>query len=50
MIFNLGHGGEAAGRYLLRKILEKQNARAGEDVETKEEDARDVQEERDEDL
>ncbi len=30
MIFNLGHGGEAAGKYLLGKVLEKQAARAGE--------------------
>ena len=50
MIFNLGHGGEAAGRYLLGKILEKQNARAGENVEAKDEDIHDAQEERDEDL
>ena len=50
MIFNLGHGGEAAGRYLLGKILEKQDARAGENVEAKDEDIHDAQEERDEDL
>ena len=50
MIFNLGHGGESAGRYLLDKILEKQNARAGKDVEAANEDAREAQEERDEDL
>ncbi len=29
MIFNLGRGGEAAGRYLLDKILEKQTSRDG---------------------
>lgn len=29
MIFNLGHGGEAAGRYLLSKVLERQAAREG---------------------
>ena len=29
MIFNLGHGGEAAGRYLLGKVLERQVAREG---------------------
>ena len=29
MIFNLGHGGEAAGRYLLGKVLERQAAREG---------------------
>ena len=50
MIFNLGHGGEAAGRYLLDKILEKQNARAGENVEARDEDIHDAQEELDEDL
>lgn len=30
MIYNLGHGGEAAGRYLLEKVLERQEARGGE--------------------
>ena len=50
MIFNLGRGGEAAGRYLLYKILEKQNARAGKDVEDTNEVAHEAQEERDEDL
>ena len=30
MIFNLGHGGEAAGEYLLSTILEKQEKRAEE--------------------
>ena len=50
MIFNLGHGGEAAGRYLLDMILEKQNARAGKDVEAASEDTRTAQEERDEGL
>ena len=29
-VFNLGHGGEAAGEYLLKAVLEKQQAKEGE--------------------
>ena len=31
--FNVGHGGEASGRYLLESVLEKQAAREGESAE-----------------
>ncbi|UQF78468.1 MAG: hypothetical protein M3I19_01860 [Lancefieldella parvula] len=42
MIFNLGHGGEAAGKFILERVLAHQEGTADADVEKTDDAAADV--------